>query len=200
MNALIYDAEIINMVPMRNEPVDITLTYCKGWEDHAGMGVSVVCCYDYVEDRYRVFTKENWQGLAHLFHVREVLVGFNNKRFDNTLLKACGVCESGKWESKSYDVLAEMWRASGLNPDEFNFKTHSGFSLDVTAKVNLNEGKTGEGGAMAPALWQRGAYGQVIDYCLQDVKLTRRLFDRVRNMGGLRSPKDPLRFMEMRRP
>jgi len=197
MNALIYDAEIINMVPMRNEPADIKLTYCKGWEDHAGMGVSVVCCYDYVEDRYRVFTKEGWDDLQNLMNSRQLLVGFNNARFDDRLLAACKVATS---LVKRYDVLAEMWRASGLDPDRFDFKTHGGFSLDATAKVNLNEGKTGEGGAMAPALWQRGAYGQVIDYCLQDVKLTKRLFDRVRNMGGLRNPKNGSQFLSMRKP
>ncbi len=30
---------------------------------------------------------------------------------------------------------------------------------------------------MAPVDWQRGHHGKVIDYCLNDVKLTRQLFE-----------------------
>lgn len=31
----------------------------------------------------------------------------------------------------------------------------------------------------APLLWQRGKIGDVIDYCLNDVRLTKRLFDEI---------------------
>lgn len=200
MNALIYDCEIVKAVPSKKEAVIPGIEYCEGWNDHAGMGISVICAYDYVERRFRVFTKENWSGFADLLERSDVLVGFNNIGFDNKLIRANGVTPNGsEWERKSYDILAEMWEASGLSRT-FQYPTHAGFSLDNTAMLNLREGKTGNGGAMAPVEWQRGNVGMVIDYCLQDIRLTKGLFDRIISNGGLRSPKVAGTFLEMRNP
>jgi hypothetical protein len=88
--------------------------------------------------------------------------------------------------------------ADGLKP-EFAFPSHIGYSLGAVAFANMGIHKSGEG-ANAPIEWQRGNVGAVIDYCLNDVKITKRLFDRVRQIGGLRSPKAPTRFLDMRKP
>ena len=52
-------------------------------------------------------------------------------------------------------------------------------------------GKTSKG-THAPIMWQRGDHGQVIDYCLNDVWLTKKLIDQCREVGHLRSPKNGL--------
>lgn len=193
MRVLVYDLEIAKAVPMATEPVMDGIAYCEGWHDHHGMGISTICAWDSAADRGRVFCRDNWDAFAHLTAVADVLVSFNGLRFDNRVLRAS--LGLGHLNEKSYDLKWEAQLAAGLDPEE----RASGFSLEKLCQVNVGLGKTGDG-ANAPIAWQRGEVGSVVDYCLADVRLTRRLWDRMRHNGGLRDPRDPGRFLEMRRP
>ena len=187
MKALIYDCEIVNAIPNRDGSKIDGIVYCEGWRDFANMGVSVTGVYDYVEDRYRVFCKDNITEFTDLIAARDLCVGFNNIPFDNSLLAA-----SKFWPvpptDKCYDLLRETWAAVGLG-SEFNYKTHGGFGLDAMCEKNFGTKKSGNG-AFAPVLWQQGKIGEVIDYCLNDVRLTKQLFDAVRSALPLANPKD----------
>lgn len=113
------------------------------------------------------------------------LVGFNNLNFDNRVLRANGVMVD---DEQCRDLLVAVWAAHGLGPI-FDHKTHGGFGLDALARANLDAQKSGSG-ELAPELWQQGAIGQVVDYCLNDVFLTARLILKWRHNGGrLQSPK-----------
>lgn len=68
---------------------------------------------------------------------------------------------------------------------------NSGYRLDDLAWLNLNTGKTGNG-ALAPELYQKGQWGKLIDYCLQDVNLTRMLFNKI-HVGNAKTPKGGVR-------
>lgn len=197
MRALIYDAEILKAIPERNGERIPGIEYCEGWQDHANMGISVIGAYDYVEDRTRVFTMDNISDFLDLADDRDVLVGFNSIPFDNSLIAATLKIPKFQ-ESKCYDLLREMWIAAGL-PPEFDYKTHGGYGLDATCEKNFGTRKTGNG-AFAPVLWQQGQIGKTIDYCLNDIRLTKQLFDRVLNLGSLRSPKAPNIELAMRAP
>lgn len=186
MRVVVYDAEIIKCIPpKKGEVKSPDLEYCDGWRDFENMGISCICAYDSFEKRYRVFLKDNFPIFQALIDNSDLLVGFNNIPFDNNLLRANGIHIN---DDKCYDLLREQWRAAGLG-DEFRYPSHVGFSLDATAKANLQEAKTGSG-ALAPIQWQRGNYGDVIDYCLMDVTLTSRLFALVRLEGELVDPRD----------
>lgn len=187
MNVIIYDIEILRAIQSRGESRLEGIDYCAGWQDHANMGISVVGVYDYAEDRYRAFCADNRRELLNLIGERRPLcVGFNNIRFDNAVMRV-----SEGWDAPAdaecYDLLRETWVASGLGP-EFNFKTHGGFGLDAMCEKNFGTKKTGNG-ALAPVLWQRGQIGEVIDYCLNDVRLTKQLFDAVLRGDYIKHPK-----------
>ena len=167
---LIYDIEIVKAIPDRNKPSEPGIEYCAGWDDHANMGVSVIGAYDFVEDRYRVFTEGTFGDFAALAEER-ILIGFNSVHFDDRVLAANGINVTTEW-----DLLQELWVSAGLGR-QFQYPSHAGFSLDATAKANGLGSKTGWGGS-APIDWQRGEYGRVIDYCLQDVRLTWQLVKR----------------------
>lgn len=190
---LLYDCEIIKGILGKNEPQRAGIEYCAGWRDFENMGLSVICAYDYADDRYRVFTKEAFSDFAELADKRNPVVGFNSKAFDDCLCEANGL----KVETE-YDLLVELWKAAGLAP-QFVYPTHIGFGLDATAKANLGRGKTGHG-ALAPVLWQCGEIGRVIDYCLDDVRLLKELVDRVEVEGRLQDPRDPERSLEVAKP
>ena len=183
-NALVYDIEIVKGILGRGEQPINGIEYCEGWHDHANMGISVIGAYDYKADRYRTFMRDNFPEFIALCHDRAPLVSFNGLSFDDMVINAT-ICQMP--ESPRYDLLVEIWKASGLGP-KFQYPSHAGFGLDACCEANFGTRKTGNG-ALAPVLWQRGDYGQVVDYCLNDIKLTKQLFDKVLAGGAVTCPK-----------
>lgn len=182
---MIYDCEIIKGILARGETAVPGIEYCAGWDDHANMGISVICAYDYVDGRYRVFCEDGFSDFVDLARVRSPVIGFNSLRFDDKL------CVANELDvATEYDLLVEVWRAAGR---------FSPSGLDALAKANSVGAKTGHG-ALAPVLWQQGQYGKVIDYCLDDIRLTKGLVDRVLRLGKLRDPRKPEHELKLRRP
>ena len=162
---LIYDVEIVKAIMKGEAPLE-GIEYCEGWNDKAGMGISVIGAYDLIEDRYRVFTEEGFGEFEALASERFV-VGFNSIGFDDELCRANGINVKTDW-----DMLLEIWDAAGG-------RYQKGFKLDNIAEANGLGNKTGHG-AIAPVQWQHGEIGHVIDYCIADVRLTwrERIIDR----------------------
>lgn len=183
---LIYDIEIVNAIQGKKEDRIEGITYCDGWDDRDNMGVSVIGAYDYDSDRYRVFCEDNFEEFAALVADHSIIAGFNSIKFDNAVLRACGIRDIP--DEKSYDLLVEIWIGAGLEP-EFKYPSHIGFGLDACCNANFDTRKSGHG-AMAPVDWQQGRIGNVIDYCLNDVKLTKELLDRIISTGGIIDPRD----------
>lgn len=193
---LIYDIEIANAIQGRKEPRLANVKYCNGWEDHKGMGISVVGVYDYAESRYRVFTESNKNSFLDLVSKHDLLIGFNNVRFDNKVISACWGLDIP--QNRCYDALAAIWAALGLS-DVFDYRTHGGYSLGACAAANFGLSKSADGG-QAPIDWQSGKIGDVIDYCLNDVYLTKLLVDRIIEDGQIVSPKDKTKVLTIQKP
>lgn len=198
---LIYDLEIVRAIRSNDqEPFKIGIEYCGGWDNKANMGISCLCVYDYAEDRYRVFFEDNMGAFYELADKR-TLVGFNSISFDDEVVKAYAQLRGLKAAVKTkYDLLVETWIAAGL-PGVFQSNaTHGNFGLGKMAQANLGIGKSGSG-ALAPVDWQQGRRGTVVDYCLHDVWMTKRLIDLVRvNRGALRDPRNPSRVLTLKMP
>lgn len=196
---IIYDCEIEKGIKKNDHdntvnPEFADIKYCDGWRDFDGMGLTVVCAYDYTFDRYRVFMEDNLDELEALIANTDLMVGFNSIAFDNNLLRANGIEVD---DGKCYDLLRAVWEAAGLGP-EFRYPSHAGYGLDDICKTNFGINKTGHG-AMAPVQWQRGRYGAVVDYCLNDVRLTKRVLDFIFQNGHIVSPKTQ-EILQVRRP
>lgn len=187
MNWLCYDLEIKTAIPPRDGNLIEGIQYNAGWTDHANMGISVLCAYSSWDDRYRVFCDDNVSEIVTLAASHEaLLVGFNNIAFDDAVIKATpgwGFTWPGLVR---YDLLVETWLAAGLGPT-FQYPTHVSYSLDAICQATFHEGKTGNG-ALAQVDWQRGKIGSVIDYCLADVRLTKKLFEHALNDKPIKSP------------
>ena len=179
---LVYDIEIVKAIQRKDEPKIEGIEYCEGFHDHANAGISVICAYDWEIHRYRVFTAECFPEFETLANDR-LLAGFNSIAFDDAVCAA----SAGLNVTTQYDLLRECWIADGLAP-EFEGESHGGYGLDALSKANGLYGKTGHG-AVAPVDWQQGRYGSVIDYCLEDVRLTARLIRRVIAGMPMKSPK-----------
>jgi len=194
---LIYDIEIIKAIPPKNDNErEAGIEYCEGWNDHANMGVSTICAYDYEENRYRVFTEDNFDRFSKLANNAEIVIGFNSIKFDNAVCRACGIADIP--DNKSYDLLVEIWKGAGLGP-KFQYPSHIGFSLDACCRTNFGTEKSGHG-ALAPVDWQQGKIGTVIDYCLNDVRLTKQLMDRIMCAGKITDPRNTMETIQVSAP
>ena len=147
------------------------------------MGISCIGAYESTEDRYRVFCKDNFKEFQKLIDAADIIIGFNLLSFDNPLCEAHSIIVP---KERCYDILVEVWVAAGLGPT-FRYPSHIGYGLGDICRVNFGMAKTGHG-AIAPVQWQRGEIGAVIDYCLNDVRLTKRVLDTILNSGELKSP------------
>lgn len=190
---LIYDCEIIKAI-RDPKKVDLAHTeYCNSWDDYENMGISVIGVNFISEDGDSVFNHNvnnnsdlGIKGFQFGLDAADVLVGFNNQSFDDKLLKANGF---GIPETVvNYDLLAEIWEGAGLCR-EFVYPTHAGFGLDAICKANGLGEKSGDG-ANAAILWQKGKHQEVIDYCENDIKLTRKLFDLIQEKGEIKDPRE----------
>jgi hypothetical protein len=178
MNLMIYDCEIENAILGKGEIPVPGIRYCAGFHDKANMGVSVICAYVW-DQGYRVFLKDNMASFKALAEDPNTLcIGYNNRSFDNPLVdQALGIKIAPE---RSWDLYREVRVSRGTS------SAPHGPSLDTLARANFLPGKSGSG-AMAPILWQQGKIGEVIDYCLGDVRLTVALVELVM-AGKLRDP------------
>lgn len=194
-SVVVYDCEIVRMIPVRGQPQKEGLEYCGGWGDHEGMGISVIGAYDYLTGQLKAYVApevleyEPWLGTFSEFQTlvdgRRYVVGFNSKRFDDKLCAAHNINVK-----TNYDLLEEARLATGQPANYVRGKTRAGYNLGALAQANLGVGKSGSG-ELAPELWQQGEYYQVVRYCLDDVMLTKQLLDR---RGDLVDPTDGQRF------
>jgi len=163
----VFDLEIKN-------PIE---SLAKGWNDHANMGISCLCLFDYFTNRYRVFDDKSKLECLDILLSYDYVVGFNTVRFDWAVVKACWTIPFSKTRvSKDFDILREIWISKGLNPDVFSPKTHGGVKLDDVAFETIRMQKSGDG-ALAPKLYQEGRHAELIDYCLMDILIEKTLFE-----------------------
>ena len=177
MRFVVYDLETELPALRRGEIPEYGTTYAPRF-DPAEMGVSVLCAFDSLEETYHVYLEDNLHEFQELIWEADTMVGFNNIRFDNQALAAKGLHVPTE---KCYDILQHIRDARD--------GSFAGHSLDAMCERNFNETKTDLGSA-APKNWQLGRRGSVINYCLRDVHLTKRLFDAILDGPGLISPVD----------
>lgn len=174
MNYLLYDTEIIKMIPQRDQPNDARFDYCTGWTDHASMGISVIGIIDQDEEAFAVVPDGDYNHSDLRWFQKKAakvpIVGFNSRSFDDKLMQAHGI-----QIKTDYDILEEVRIAAGYAADYRSVPKGFSYKLDAIARAN-GLAKTGNG-ALAPLLWQQGKRQQVIDYVLNDVKITRAILE-----------------------
>lgn len=190
MDLVIYDTEISHGVATEDNPQQPGYKYAKGWTDFEGMGISVICAFDIREAQYRVFMADNFSEFQDLIDQRDAVLGFNNYRFDDRLLRANNIrIEQGK----TLDLAAAIWKAAGIP----NGEHPRGLSLNACCKSHGLPTKSGNG-ADAPHDFQDGRIGRVIDYCLNDVRCTLHLYRFIASTGGLIDPRNGTSWLNVR--
>lgn len=201
-NWIVYDVEVVR----GPDEVD------GGWNNPEGMGFASAVAYDYSTDKYNFYLHKEGRRILIDDLRGKIAVTFNGVKFDSRVVLGnkreavihgvAGMPPSGLMHIRAgraaiedhwldYDILLKYIQA------RFGYETvkeaenrlgdrtiHDGtFNLDALCWATLGGiGKTGHG-AKAPALYQAQEYDRLLDYNLQDVRLTKRLFDFVRHYG-----------------
>lgn len=147
-----------------------------GWDATHLLGVSCAVVYDMTKDRYTIYgdTDDERDRLKNRIVEADRVTTFNGWKFDFPVIWGLPARERVEMLAGiSDDLLRRIWSGLGLNPDSFS-KYHGGWGLDVVCQATIDRGKTGYGGG-APLLYQQGKWVELINYCLEDVRLTRDL-------------------------
>jgi hypothetical protein len=160
MRAITFDIETANAFPSlaRN--------------DLSRMEVSIVGIHDSETDEYSSYSKEEFPKLWPILERADMLIGFNSDTFDIPILNRYYPGDLTK--IKSLDLLVEVQKSLGRR-----------VRLQSLAEATLNKGKGGNG-LQAVEWWAAGEYEKVRKYCIEDVRITRELYDYALQHGSLK--------------
>lgn len=140
-----------------------------GWDNFAALRISVVGAYSYLCDKYFTFEEDEMGKLAELFRTARRLVGFSMNRYDvpvvNHYFQKFGAAAPSLWAMERVDLLEEIEMAAKQR-----------VSLSRLAEANLGVAKEHHG-SEAGILYRDGKIDELKKYCLNDVKLTKELYD-----------------------
>jgi DEAD/DEAH box helicase domain-containing protein len=139
-----------------------------GWEHVDKLGISVACAYDSKTDQFLSFREHELKKLIDLCEER-LVVGYNIRGFDLAVMAPYGL------DPKKLDVFDIMYDLEALTRQRF-------LKLEYVAQGTLNAGKSADG-LLAVEWWKQGQIDKIIEYCLQDVRVTRDIFQFGRQNG-----------------
>jgi DEAD/DEAH box helicase domain-containing protein len=133
-----------------------------GWHRAEKMGISVAVVYDSQLDGCVTYLEDEIDRLVDHLVSLDLIIGFNNKRFDNRVLS--GYTDIHLADLPTIDLLEEV-------------SNHLGYrlSLDRLAKHTLGTNKSADG-LQALQWYKEGKIREICEYCRQDVEITRDLF------------------------
>ena len=125
--------------------------------------ISVVGIYDYLNDEYRIYEESELSTLEERLKSAELLIGFNIRRFDLAVLAPYLFLSTETLPV--LDIMEEIEKVRGHR-----------VALHSVAQATLGITKTGEGWN-AVNLYEQGRMEELKRYCLNDVKLTKEIYD-----------------------
>ena len=134
-----------------------------GWDQAHRMGLSVAVCWDSRRADFVAYNEKQVEALVAHLRQADLVVGFNLLGFDYAVLR--GYTPFDFWRLNTLDILYEV-------------RLHLGHRvrLDSLAQATLGSAKLGDG-MQALAWWTEGRLDLLEEYCRQDVRVTRDLFD-----------------------
>ncbi len=139
-----------------------------GWDHIDKLKISVACAYDSKTDQFLTFREHEMAKLNQLCQER-LVIGYNIRGFDLIILEAYGL------EVSKLDVFDIMYDVQTLTRQKY-------LKLESLAMATLGAGKSADG-LLAVEWWKKGEIDKIIEYCLQDVKVTRDIFEYGRKKG-----------------
>jgi len=127
------------------------------------LGITVVGIYDYRDQKTKIFEEKDLSKLFTLLESTSYIIGFNVRSFDLEVLQ--GYYPGKIHHFTTFDLL-----------DDLKSKIGRRLSLNDFLFATLGKKKTGHG-LQAIELFKEGKWDDLKKYCLDDVTLTKELFD-----------------------
>jgi len=139
--------------------------------------MSFVGIYSYNLDKYLGFFENEFEKLEPYLKSTDLIIGFSSNRFDIPIL------------NKYYNFNVKAIESLDIL-DEIEEKLGHRVKLDHLAQTNLKIGKTAPSGLEAIKLYNEKRWDDLKNYCLNDVKITKELYELGKKQGHLLVPTD----------
>ncbi len=144
----------------------------RGHIDVREQELTVVAIHDSETGEYSAYFKDELPQLWPIIERADMLVGFNSDSFDIPLLNRY---YPGDLSSiRSLDLLSEVQKALGRR-----------IRLQSIAEGTLGKSKSGDG-LTAGEWWKSGDREKVREYCIDDVRITRAIYEYALKNGVLK--------------
>ncbi|MGV3773217.1 MAG: ribonuclease H-like domain-containing protein [Verrucomicrobiales bacterium] len=130
-----------------------------GWNNIRDMGMSIGVTYSTARGDYRIYGESQVNDLINELMRADLVVGFNNLRFDYEVLHGYTVFDLR--QIPTLDLLVDLQKT-------INHR----LSLDAIATTTLGVEKTAEG-LQAIQWFREGKLLDIAEYCCYDVKITK---------------------------
>jgi len=127
------------------------------------LGVSVGVAYRYDQDEFLVVTEDRIGELIELIRSAELVVGYNFRGLDYEVLR--GYTDVDLHTLPTFDLMYDLEERLGFRP-----------KLESVAVPTLGGGKSADG-LQALEWWRQGEIDKIMEYCQEDVRVTRDLYD-----------------------
>lgn len=135
----------------------------REYDDPKKLGVSVIAVFNYKNNQQNIFIEKELNNLFPILENCSYIIGFNINSFDLPVLQAYYPGNINHF--KTFDILDDIKNILGKR-----------LSLNDVVKATLDKKKTGHG-LQAIDFYKEGKWEELKKYCLDDVMLTKELFD-----------------------
>jgi len=134
-----------------------------GKNDPTLLDIAIVAIHDSETNSYSTYLADELNKLWPILERTDILIGYNSEHFDIPLLNKYYPGDLSK--IKSLDILKEIKESYGRR-----------MKLDQIAEGTLGKSKSGHG-AEATTWWKKGEIEKIRQYCIDDVRLTKEIYD-----------------------
>ncbi len=127
------------------------------------LGLAVAVTYSTADEAFHYYTEQSVADLITELKAADLVVGFNVLKFDYEVLQAYTDAQLTKLPT--VDMLEQIYKRLGFR-----------ISLDKLAASTLGIAKSADG-LQAVRWYKEGRIQEILDYCQQDVEITRRLYE-----------------------
>lgn len=143
-----------------------------GSREPAALDLSLAVIYDYQSDEYLSFWEADLPKLWPILEACDLLIGYNLKYFDVPILNKYYAGDLSR--VPALDILEEIKDALGKR-----------LALDLVAAGTVGQGKLTHG-LQAVSWWREGKLALIEEYCREDVRLTKEIYDYARANNHLK--------------
>jgi DEAD/DEAH box helicase domain-containing protein len=159
---------------MRKITFDIETSgeFKSGLVDPSALDLAVVAIHDSETNEFSSYLQEDLPKLWPIFEKADIIIGYNSDHFDIPILNK--YYAGDLTTIRSVDLLKEIKNSLGRR-----------LKLDSIAEATLGRKKIGSG-LESIQWWKDGLVEKVCEYCIEDVRITRDIYNYAIKNGSLK--------------